>query len=57
MKQTLIKLSDIHYIVVDDSEIKEGCFIECNKKLSKVIQILEEDIYLQKDLGKNIILR
>ena len=24
MKQTLIKLSDTHYIVVDDSEIKEG---------------------------------
>ena len=26
MKQTLIKLSDTHYIIVDDSEIKEDCY-------------------------------
>ena len=26
MKQTLIKITDDHYIVVDDSEIKEDCY-------------------------------
>lgn len=60
MKQTLIKLSDTHYIIVDDSEIKEGNWCIYNtgeiiqylvklntdniKKITHSTQPLEEDI-------------
>lgn len=35
MKQTLIKITDDHYVIVDDSEIKKGDWFICSNEIHK----------------------
>lgn len=41
MKQKLIKLNESHYIIVDDSEKTEGCFVY-NHIVEKVMRVTKE---------------